>query len=85
MTDDERSAVDRLRRCGSGEAYPSSTIRLSSKYRQEVDAMAKAMGLSLNAFIAIALDEFMQRKGRRPLEEIDPEFVNYLSRKRKND
>lgn len=65
------------------ETYSSSTIRMSDRIRETVQAQARLERLSTNALIIKALDLYMRGQMNAPFEKIDSSFMAYLRRKKK--
>jgi hypothetical protein len=74
------SLSSQLEREPGHDPYPSTTIRLSRKFKGQVQNLAKAHGMSMNAFIVCALDAYCVQKSSHSLADLDPDFVAYLQR-----
>lgn len=81
----EESLRNQLKRSETVDRYPPTTIRLSRAFKDEVRGMAVAHRMSMNAFIVLALDDYLVRHRRPPLAETDPEFIAFLRREKGGD
>lgn len=57
------------------------TIRVHEEVAREVETLAASRRLSVNALVVSLLDEMLVKNGRPSVQELAPEFVEYLRRR----
>ncbi|MBP0617571.1 ribbon-helix-helix protein, CopG family [Jiella mangrovi] len=67
----------------TGKSPGATTIRVSQKVLDRVDAEARAEGLSRNELIVLLLDECLRSRTGEGIVEIDSDFATFLKAKRR--
>ena len=86
----EPTSPSRLGELLAGKRLPSKqrglkrwSIRIPAEVALDIAEIARSEQVSINALVAIALDDLMKTRGRRSIAELAPWFPDYLLRQGK--